>query len=322
MRTASYADPIAFRRGQIDALARTLLASPALYTPEMRQSLALRWLSRAWDHYRQDRAISLGPQLIGAECTGQRDAFLTLLERALPAREKPLAQAIRLVRKVTIRPIAGEAEETAAIVADSLPDLEAVLGALKEPTLPGEPFERLIALIDRFRYSRGDERDALSATARTPCWALNLAAAARGKAFHLIDSPLPFPGLVQRRLFRADRDASARRVDAREILLEALHDAARNIARVPRAAEVFEREYPKLRSNSRLYLAWMLLFGLGALTPAQLGRALPATKAGATKLLRQLERCHLAKDEGPFAPFVCSISLPVIFADGPDPASS
>lgn len=110
MRTASYADPIAFRRGQIDALARTLLASPALYTPEMRQSLALRWLSRAWDHYRQDRAISLGPQLIGAECTGQRDAFLTLLERALPAREKPLAQAIRLVRKVTIRPIAGEAD--------------------------------------------------------------------------------------------------------------------------------------------------------------------------------------------------------------------
>ena len=86
-----------------------------------------------------------------------------------------------------------------------------MLGALTEPTLPSEPFERLIALIDRFRYSRGDERDALSATARTPCWALNLAAAARGKAFHLNDSPLPFPGLVQRQLFRADRDASARR---------------------------------------------------------------------------------------------------------------
>lgn len=209
----------------------------------------------------------------------------------------------------------GEAEETSAIVGDSMPDLEAVLGALKDPTLPGEPFERLIALIDRFRYSRGDERDALSATARTPCWALNLTAAARGKAFHLIDSPLPFPGLVQRRLFRADRDASARRADAREILLEALHDAASDIARVPRAAEVFEREYPNLRSNSRLYLAWMLLFGLGALTPAQLGRALPATKAGATKLLRQLERSHLARDEGSFAPFVCAISLPVAFSD-------
>lgn len=304
---------IAFRCGQLDALARTLLASPAHYTPEMRQSLALRWLSRTWEQYRQDRAIGLGARLIGAECTGQRNAFLTLLERALPVRERPFTRAIRLVRKIAIRSIAGEAEETTAIVAESMPDLEAVLSALKAPALSGEPFERLISLIDRFRYSRGDEPDALSATARTPCWALNLVAAARGKSFHLVDSPLPFPGLVQRRLFRADRGAGARRADAREILLDALHEAACDIARVPRAAEVFVREFPKQRSNSRLYLAWMLLFGLGALTPAQLGRALPATKAGAAKLLRQLEVCHLARNEGPFEPFACAISLPVAF---------
>lgn len=315
MRTASHAGPIAFRLGQIDALARVALASPALYTPEMRGSLALRWLGRAWDQYRQDRAISLGAQLIGAECTAQRNAFLTLLERALPSREKPLRQAIRMSRKIAIRPIADEAAQAEAIVAASVPELDAVLAALAESRLPGDPLERLLALIDRFRYSTGDDSNGLSATARTPCWAINLAAVARGHGFHLAESPLPFPGIVQRRLFRADRDADERRADTNEALLDALHDAACDIARVPRAADVFAREFPSQRSNSRLFPAWMLLFGLGALTPAQLARALPATKAGAAKLLRQLEAKHLVHNQGPFEPFVLSISLPVAFPD-------
>ena len=82
MKQSTDASPIAFRIGQIDALAKTLLASPALYSPEMRASLALRWLSRAWQQYRQDRAITLGPALIGAECATERNAFLTLFEQA------------------------------------------------------------------------------------------------------------------------------------------------------------------------------------------------------------------------------------------------
>jgi hypothetical protein len=233
LRTASHAGPIAFRLGQIDALARVALASPGLYTPEMRGSLALRWLSRAWDQYRQDRAISLGAQLIGAECTAQRNAFLTLLERALPSREKPLRQAIRLSRKIAIRPIGGEAAQAEAIVAASVPELDAVLAALAESRLPGDPLERLLALIDRFRFSTGDDSNVLSATARTPCWAINLAAVARGHGFHLAESPLPFPGIVQRRLFRADRDAGERRADANEALLAALHAAACDIRRNP-----------------------------------------------------------------------------------------
>jgi hypothetical protein len=32
------------------------------------------------------------------------------------------------------------------------------------------PLERLLELVDGFRYSTGDEPDPLSATARTPCW--------------------------------------------------------------------------------------------------------------------------------------------------------
>ena len=35
---------------------------------------------------------------------------------------------------------------------------------------------RLLGVVERFRYSRGNEPDALTATARTPCWAINLAA--------------------------------------------------------------------------------------------------------------------------------------------------
>ena len=295
MKQSTDASPIAFRIGQIDALAKTLLASPALYSPEMRASLALRWLSRAWQQYRQDRAITLGP--------------------ALPRREKLLSQAVRTVRKIAIRPMASEVTEAETIVAASTDELERVLTVLAQPKRPTAPLERLLELVDGFRYSTGDEPDPLSATARTPCWAINLAATARGDAFRLSETALSFPGLAQRRLFRADRGAQERRADAREHLLEALHATACDIARLPRAAEVFTREFPSQRTNSRLYLAWMLLFGLGGLTPAQLARALPATKAGAGKLLRQLEAGHLARSQGPFAPFLCTLNIPVAMPD-------
>jgi len=126
------------------------------------------------------RAITLGAQLIGAECTATRNAFLALLENALPAREKPLRQAIRMVRKIAIHPIGNEARDSGASVTASTPDLDAVLAALKLASLPADPLQRLLALINRFRYSSGDDGDTLSATARTPCWAINLAATARG----------------------------------------------------------------------------------------------------------------------------------------------
>ena len=315
MKDVADAGPIAFRLGQVDALTKTLLASPALYSSEMRASLALHWVSRAWEQYRQDRGITLGPALAGAECASERNAFLALLEQALPKREKHLSQAIRTVRKIAIRPMASEIADAQAIVAAGTDELDRVLTVLAQPKRPTAPLERLLALIEGFRYSTGDEPDPLSATARTPCWAINLAAAARGDLFRLSDTALPFPGLVQRRLFRADLGAQDRRNDAREALLEALHATACDIVRFPRAAEVFAREFPRQRTNSRLYLAWMLLFGLGGLMPAQLARALPATKAGAGKLLRQLEAGHLARSQGPFAPFLCTLNIPVAMPD-------
>ena len=297
-----------------------MLASQAIFTAEMRTALALRWLSRAWAHYREDRAIAVGEALVGAECVGQRHAFLALLERALPSPQQPLAQAIRLVRTIAIRPLAAEAVEAAAIVADSAPELDTVLEALDDPRLPEQPLPRLLALVERFRTSRGDEDDPLAATALTPCWAINLAAAARGPAFRLSESPLPFPGLVARRLFRADRDAETRRHDAAETLQAAVEATARDIAEVPRAAEVFARAFPRQRRTSRLGLAWMLVYGLGGLTPAQLARALGATKAGAGKLLRQLQAERLVRGSGAFAPYVCAINLPVALADWPGAA--
>lgn len=271
--------------------------------------------SRAWEQYRKDRAIALGASLLGAECTGKRNAFLNLVERALPTREKTIAEAIRTVRRIAIRPMASEARETETIVSASLPELDAVIDAVGHAKLPGDPLERLLSLVERFRYSSGDGPDGLTATARTPCWAINLAATARGHAFRLSETPLPFPGLVQRRLFRADRDASERRAEARESLLDALYAVACDIARFPRAADIFAREFPSQRSNSRLLSAWMLLFGLGAITPAQLARGLGATKAGAAKLLRQLEAKHMAHHQGPFTTFVCAITPALALPD-------
>lgn len=297
---------IAFRRGQIDAVIRTHLSPSGLYTAEMRHSLALRTLSRAWTQYREDRAITLGTRLVGSECAAERNAFLTLLEQALPSQDEWLSSAIRTVKRVAVAPLAEEARQSAAIIEASTPELGAVLETLTGPKLPGDPLERLLWVISQHRYSLEDQSDALTATARTPCWAINLAAVGRASCFALAYPPFPCPGIVRRRLFRADLDNAKRRSDACEFMLDALHESSCDIDRTVRASQLFQAEFPNLRSNSRLMSVWMLMVGLGELTPAQLARALPATKPGAAKLLRQLEAAHLVRAQGPFEPFVCN----------------
>lgn len=301
MSLASHTAPLAFRRGQLDALARTWLASPALYTPEMRECLALRTLARAWSQYREDRAISTGENLIGAENAAERDAFLILLETALPSRRHELAGAIRRVRSIAIRPLAAEAAATAAIVDASAVELDAVREILASDKLPHDPVFRLATLIRALRRSADVDVDPLSATATSPCWAINLLAAVDAGAFRLC--PLPCPGIVSRRMFRADLDDDARREAIVERVLEALHETLCEIARVPRASAAFRDAFDKLRGNSRLYIAWMLLFALGAMTPAQLARALPCSKPGATKLLQALRAQHFAGGGDEFAAF-------------------
>lgn len=99
MRRDPFMPALAFRLGQIDTLARFVLTNPHLYTPEMRGSLGLRWLTRTWAQYREDRAIEGGRALFDADCTPQRLAFLTLLTATLPQRAKSLAGAVRAARK-------------------------------------------------------------------------------------------------------------------------------------------------------------------------------------------------------------------------------
>ena len=182
------------------------------------------------------------------------------------------------------------------------------------PNLPADPALRLLAIVRALRRSADVDADPLSATAFSPCWAVNLLAVADPMLFGISAHPLPFPGLVRRRLFRADRDPETDRDDVVELLLEAFHETLCEITRVPRAAAAFGEAFDKLRGNSRLYSAWMLLFALGALTPAQLARALPCTKAGAGKLLRQLRDGQFAVNIGPQEPFGCARRFPVSFS--------
>src|SRR3546814_1734265 len=80
------------------------------------------------------------------------------------------------------------------------------------------------------------------------------------------------------------------RDDIAVLVLEALHESLCDIARIPRAAAAFGEAFPALREHSRLHSVWMLLFAYGSITPAQLARALPCTKAGAAK---QIGRAHV-----------------------------
>ena len=305
---------IAFRQGQVDALARALFASPALYPTEMRESFALRALQRAWDQYREDRAILTGASVIGAECAAERDAFLALLTSILPEPRGDLGQAITRVRQTAIRPLAAEAAATAALVDAGADELASVREVAMSPNLPADPVARILAIVGRLRRSSDVDGDPLSATARSPCWAVNLLAVAEPALFGLSAHPLPCPGLVRRRLFRADRDPDTDRDDVVELLLESFHETLCDIARIPRAAAVFGEAFPALRGNSRLFPAWMLLFAFGALTPAQLARALPCTKAGAGMLLRQLRDGQFAVNNGPQEPFGCARQFHVSFS--------
>lgn len=308
-----HAAAIAFRQGQVDALARTLFASPALYPAEMRECFALRALQRAWDQYREDRAIVTGKSVISVECAAERDAFLALIASILPTPPGDMAKAIFRVRQTAIRPLAAEAAATASLVDAGAEDLARVRDVAMSPNLPADPALRLLTIVRGLRRSAVVDADPLSATAFSPCWAINLFAVAEPSLFGLSAHPLPFPGLVRRRLFRADRDPETDRDDVVELMLEAFHETLCEIARVPRAATAFGEAFDRLRGNSRLFPAWMLLFAFGSMTPAQLARALPCTKAGAAKLLRALAAHHFAAHHGPVEPFKSTASFPVAF---------
>ena len=267
----------------------------------------------AWDQYREDRAIATGKSLISVECAAERDAFLALLASILPKPHSDMGQAIARVRQTAIRPLAAEAAATAVIVDAGAEELASVRAVASSPNLPADPVARVLTIVTRLRRSADVEGDPLSATARSPCWAVNLFAVADPALFGISPHPLPFPGLVRRRLFRADRDPKTDRDDVVELMLEAFHETLCEIARIPRAAAAFHDGFPALRGNSRLYPAWMLLFGFGSMTPAQLARALPCTKAGAAKLLRALAVHHFAAHHSPVEPFKSTANFPVAF---------
>jgi hypothetical protein len=168
---------LAFQRGRIDALAQSHLAPEGLFTPDMRAALALRMLGRAWAHYREDRAITLGARLVGSECAAERDAFLALVMQALPLRETHLTGALRTVRRIVIAPLAPEARQTAARVADSKAELAAVLETATHAPLPETPLERAATLIVRHRYSQERTATCCAPPQRPPagrsiCWGL------------------------------------------------------------------------------------------------------------------------------------------------------
>jgi hypothetical protein len=313
MTSLADSNALSFRLGQLDAIRKMLLAFQSLYPPDLRGFLALRQLTRIWAQYREDRAISTGAALVGGECAGVRNAFLILLESIISPSDVYLAEAIGLARRMTIRPLAHERRETAEIVEASEPILSNVIEALEKPNLPSDPCRRLEVLVEQFRYSDDLSEDPLSATAHTPCWAINLASAARSPAFGLSREPHAIVGVVRRKMFRADRDADQRRSDVVETLDGTLHEALCDVSLIQRADQAFALEFTQQRSHSRLHTAWMLLYVLGALTPAQLARALPATKAGTAKLLRQLVSAQMAQHHGPYDPYVCTIQFAVAF---------
>lgn len=155
---------------------------------------------------------------------------------------------------------------------------------------PSEPDQRLLDL-------PGGPLAFAQPRARTPLWAIDLAAgqALSGSTPGMV--PLPCPGAL-----RAEALVPWLWPRERGILVaEALTTCAQRLARLVEQARTSHRHMTcalaDLRSNSRAPMLYTLLAGFGPLRPGQIERALHLSKNGARELIKSLKSSGIADNE-------------------------
>lgn len=134
-------------------------------------------------------------------------------------------------------------------------------------------------------------------------WALNLAGANRLDVLGRAKAAAPFPALFSREMLRFDRSKAWRHQALSAALTEAAHHLSSVAIESIHAVHNFRAVFPDLRRNSRLGSAFVLVAGLGEMSPTLLARLVGCTEPGARKMLKQLASAGLAAAQSPSPAF-------------------
>ncbi len=290
----------AFSLGHVDAS----LSFLALLSDDLRdvatQMLALKWLSRLWQQYKEDCSLNHGRTLVSLDNSFEIRLFLRLVGDF--ADWSPLRDAIRLLASATpaLSPYEVEQFETTYPHAHDL--CNDIVGQLSRLEPNRSPSARIAGMITRLESVEASSEISI-------CWALNLVLALRPGAVGLSRLCTPFPSLLRRELFRFDRSPAWRAQALLSTITASAHMVSDDVFGGIWALRAFERGFPALRRHSRLRIALVLLVGLGEVTPSILGKLLGCTEPGARKLLGLLAGAGLGVRIAPSPAFSASTTF-------------
>lgn len=287
---------------------------------ELRQALAFRAISAAWDTYRRDA----GPGEVGpaheehADGAGvlrvndpRRDAVLLwLLDHGASDIADAAGTLVRMVaatRRFSADEHALLHEARDAVSSAQEGPLTRRIGEAASGVQVTAPLMSVARAVDRLRESEafveGTGEDVFLPVpsgmfshyvpaAPGATWALNLALLTPSSPLAAV---LPVPGLATRMVFRLDAEPEECAADLVKAVTAALIAAADMIKRAHAELARGRAALAHLSRNSRAFEAWLLIVALGALTRVQLTRALGLSRAGGDIQARALADARLIK---------------------------
>jgi hypothetical protein len=279
-----------FALGQTDASLSFIRFLPDSVRDGVETIVAFRLLSKLWAQYKIDCGISQGRTLLSADNGYEVRVFTALLNDV--CEWAPLRAANGVVRSHSPALSAYERRLYESEYDERHPLLLEIFDEIERLPPEMDPVRRAALLIERCQKFDHESDYGI-------CWALNLAGSFGMKPLGNTMAIAPFPALFRRELLRFDRSKSWRDDALQKALAESAHSVSAAIFASFRDRTAFDDEFPDLRRNSRLLLAYSYLSGIGELTPTLLARLVGCSEPGARKMLRQLGAAGFASYHPP-----------------------
>lgn len=284
-----------FTLGQAETSLSFIGILPVAVRDDVTTILAYRLLSKLWAQYRIDCGLNHGRTLFSLDNGYELRLFATLVDGL--AEWSPLRSALAMVRAHATALSPKELHIYEYEYEGKRELLEEVCDQMDRLPVDLDPVGRSTLLIERCQ--KIGEWDEVGI-----CWALNLATALRMDVLGVSKASLPCPALLRREILRFDRSKSWRDKALLSSLSESAHGVAETIFAAFHGVTSFETRFSELRSNSRLRFAYVLLAGIGELSPSILSQLVGCSEPGARKMLKQLADAGFARHHPPAPGYV------------------